>query len=161
MARTLVPEGLRKILNDKLRDSEWTSVRNFCFASGLCTPNTYSAETITRVFNAREGEAKGTELSTITNVLRYMDVPMAEIRELLEHYYPDEHSKMFWSLLSDREMELSVFDRHFLDIVQNIETTKPEKLAGLISALESYTQAADIDCKDSIKKIKSLIKTRG
>ena len=161
MARTIVPKELRELLNSKLKAAGWTSVRNFCISTGLCTPETYSAETITRVFNARDGEIKGTELSTIANVLRFLDVSVAEIREILEKFYPDPQGKMFWSLLGTREVELTTFERSFLELLQQIETTKPEKIAGLVAALESYTMAADIDCQVIINRIKRLLKERG
>lgn len=158
MARTLVPAELRDILNSKLKAAGWTSVRNFCLATGLCTPDTYSAETITRVFNAREGEVKGTELSTIANVLRYLDVPISEIREILERFYPDPQGKMFWSLLGSRESELTVVERSILDVLAQIGTEKPEKMEGLVAAIEAYTMAAGIDCKVVLNRLKRLLK---
>lgn len=160
MARTLVPDGLRDLLNVKLKDAGWTSVRNFCLSTGLCTPHTYSAETITRIFNARDGETKGSEISTVANVLKFLDVPTAEIREILEHYYPGPQGQMFWSLISAREFDLTALDRLFLDLIQRVATTKPERLPGMIVALEAYTMAADIDCADILSKIKKMMKGR-
>jgi len=160
MARTIVPAELRKILNNKLKAAGWTSVRDFALSTGLCTPDTYSAETITRVFNARDGETKGTEVSTIANVLRYLNTPMPEIRSILEAFYPGPQHQMFWSLLGDRERELTVMERLMLDLLDKIESEKPEKLLGLVSSLESYTMAAGIDCHAPLNKMKKLLKER-
>jgi hypothetical protein len=161
MARTIVPPELRELLNTKLKDAGWTSVRKFCLTTGLCTDETYSAETITRVFNARDGESKGTELFTIANVLRFLDTPMDETRAILEQYYPENQHRMIWELLGEREVELNNCQRLFLDLIGDMAADKPEKMFGLISAIEAYAMAADIDCAKHISKLKKIIKEQG
>jgi len=161
MSRTLVPMGLRDLLNVKLKKQGWASVRNFGLSTGLCTPDTYSTETITRVFNARDGETKGTELSTIANVLRFLDTPMAEIREILEQFYPEKPHQMFWSLLGSREVELKALERSFLDVIHSVIDAKPEKTGGLISAIEAYAIAIDADCGSALTRIRKILKEGG
>ena len=161
MAKTIVPTELRDLLNAKLKEKGWSSVRNFCLSTGLCTDDTYSAETITRVFNARNGETKGTELATIASILQYLDTPTSEIRELLEKYYPTIPGRMFWSLLGERETELTAVDRSFLEILHSVEGQKPEKVAGLIKTIEAYMMAVDVDCADIISRIQKSIRGRG
>jgi hypothetical protein len=136
-----------------LKAEGWSSVRNFALSTKLASASGgYSTETIGRVFCARKGENKGTEIKTVMNVMRHLNYSLEEIRSMLEIYYPG--GRMQWEAIGPQEIELNTFERALLEFIRKIDTLNPLVLHGLVSSMETVVIMTGLDVAAELESVK-------
>jgi hypothetical protein len=138
---------LQALMVKRLHQEGWDTVFEFVRKSGV----PYSHETVSKVFNGRE--YKNTRPVTIAVILKYLNVPTNEIRDILINYTGDKDIHTLLPTTTEQAQALSVQEEAWLEIYRTFRRSKVEALPHLNSMLMTCGAVAGIDLEPLLAKI--------